>query len=237
MSAVIRRPCPRASSIRWISVSSLGQFRRPEFGLISRWHLTEKVDGTNVRVHWNPKDERHGDWGFGEPRPRNPAGKVTFGGRTDNTQMPLFLLDHLVETFTPDKFTAAFEGDVQVTLYGEGYWGKIQKGGNYRKDASFRLFDVLVHGCEHHRAIWLQPGDVVDVAGKLGINTVPVLGARIDTAQAVGVVKAGLVSPTAQCDGGNMEYMQEGIVARAPMGLLNRLGGRVMWKLKAKDFA
>ena len=206
-----------------------GFYRRPEFAHIRTWHLTEKIDGTNVRVHWRPNAEGGIGGGGGHSA-------VSFGGRTDNAQMPLFLLDHLVETFTSAGFEYAFpEGDAQVTLYGEGYGGKIQKGGNYRKDASFRLFDVLVHGCGNHRAIWLKPEDVLDVANKFGIATAPVVG-FLETAEAVKLVRNGFYSKVTVLDGGVRDWMAEGVVARAPCGLLNRLGGRVMWKLKTKDF-
>lgn len=132
-----------------------GDFSLPEFDFLqaNNWIFTEKVDGTNIRVHY--KD-----------------GKITFGGRTDRAQIPATLVEHLNDRFLPltDLFNQAFNGN-EVCLYGEGYGAKIQKGGgNYRQDQDFVLFDVLVGEW------WLQRKDVEDVSAKLGIDVVPVMG-------------------------------------------------------------
>ena len=105
------------------------QLRLPEFGNIKSWRVTEKIDGTNVRISFTP------------------PGKIIFSGRTDNAQMPVKLLDHLLQVFTVDKLSAVFqEAETEVMLFGEGYGEKIQNGGNYRAGISFRLFDVLIGG-------------------------------------------------------------------------------------------
>ena len=70
-----------------------GQFRRPEFSLIKTWDVTEKIDGTNIRVSWTPPS--------GEPF-SGPYGLVSFGGRTDRAQMPTMLLDYLQHTFAAE---------------------------------------------------------------------------------------------------------------------------------------
>src|SRR5699024_469734 len=44
------------------------------------WLFAEKVDGTNIRVHWD-------------------GHKVTFGGRTDRAQIPAKLIQALIEMF------------------------------------------------------------------------------------------------------------------------------------------
>lgn len=52
-----------------------GAWTCEEFELLSsvRWEWTEKVDGMNFRVHWDGR-------------------QVSFGGRTDNAQLPAQLL-------------------------------------------------------------------------------------------------------------------------------------------------
>lgn len=110
-----------------------GKWRLPEFGYLAAcdWEFTEKVDGTNVRVGWDGQALR-------------------FGGKTDNAQMPTTLLTRLSEMFTPERLAATFGAatDTDVTLYGEGYGAKIQKGGgNYLSNGvDFVLFDVRVGG-------------------------------------------------------------------------------------------
>lgn len=193
-----------------------GVLRLPEFGLVNTWLVTEKVDGTNIRVLLTWEDEK-------------PV--VRFGGRTSAAQIQTTLLDYLAATFTIENLTQAFEPDVSVVLYGEGYGPKIQKcGGLYRSDVSFRLFDVAVIG--EKRTWWLTWDNVVDVSMKLGIDTVPYLALEATTDQAIALVAGA--SATAMSDGGE-GCEQEGIVARTDPYLHMRNGRRVVWKLKARD--
>src|SRR3990167_9351221 len=135
-----------------------GDFREPVFETVSRWHVTEKVDGTNVRVFLRPGQSAH----FQHVPP-----SVSFGGRTKDSQMQASLLDALEAMFPVDRVVAAFDEGTSAILFGEGYGPKIQKGGGlYRSDQSFRLFDVLVFG-KAGRLWWLEWADVQDVARKL----------------------------------------------------------------------
>lgn len=189
-----------------------GLLRRAEFGLIDRWLVTEKIDGTNVRIQLQD-------------------GQVRFGGRTGNAQMPVFLLDHLTETFSAAKVAGAFDQGTSAVLFGEGYGARIQKGGGlYRSGVSFRLFDVAV--LTERWTWWLAWDDVRDVASKLGIATVPVLAEGVTTEEAIAMVK--LPSETAIGDGGE-GTIHEGIVARSEPLLLTRDGKRLLWKLKGRD--
>ena len=107
-----------------------GQWALPEFEYLrnNEWEFTEKVDGTNIRVMFDGTN-------------------VTFGGKTDNAQIPSKLVMALYNMF-PDEMMGNVFGrdfDTFVCLYGEGYGAKIQKaGGNYRPDQSFVLFDVKI---------------------------------------------------------------------------------------------
>jgi len=129
-----------------------GAWTTDEFRYLAdcEWRWTEKVDGTNIRVHWN-----------GE--------RVTVGGRTDSAQVPTFLLAALQPLLEPGRFAAIFP-DGNATLYGEGYGPKIQGGHQYRDDPTLILFDVRVG------AWWLKPDDIEDVASKLGLEVVPPKG-------------------------------------------------------------
>ncbi|MFZ4790115.1 MAG: RNA ligase family protein [Candidatus Competibacteraceae bacterium] len=193
------------------------QLRLAEFGNIRRWQITEKVDGTNIRIGLSPD------------------GNVSFNGRTDNAQMPAPLVNYLQITFTAEKLGAVFPAANQdeVLLFGEGYGAKIQKGGIYRRDMAFRLFDVLVGPW------WLEPDDIADVAAKLNILTVPFLGeidilprTRDDLKTLLGNDGNSTVSIQDQGSGGRAE----GIVARTVPLLLTRRGQRLLWKLKFRDF-
>lgn len=186
--------------------------RMPEFNLIKSWHITEKVDGTNVRIMWSAADE-----------------KLTIGGRTDNAQMPTFLMSYLLDTFKPEMFSE-FKDD--TILFGEGYGEKIQKGGgNYREGVSFRLFDVLIGRW------WLEPDSIEDISKKMGIDTVPSYGVitSLPTSTFELEILTEGYSKVSLWEKG-IKYEPEGIVARTVPLLFNRKGERVMWKLKFKDF-
>jgi hypothetical protein len=191
------------------------KLRHPVIGTIREWDVTEKIDGTNIRVL---TDE---------------AGHVTFGGRTDRAQMPTDLFQYLLATFTPAKMIAAFAKEDEplpsVVLYGEGYGAGIQKGGGYRPDKAFRLFDVLVAG-----KWWLDFENVSDVARKLDIKTAPRIG-RWTLDEIVFNVRAGFSSVVALDDSGQ-HVPAEGIVARPIEPLFDKRGRRVIIKLKTKDF-
>lgn len=185
-----------------------GQWTLPEFEYLAGnvWSFTEKVDGTNIRVIFE-------------------NGGVTFGGRADDSQIPAKLVTRLNERFLPlaTKFAEVFS-DGSAVLYGEGYGDKIQKGGGmYRPDQDFVLFDVRVGPW------WLQRADVDDVAQKLGLDVVPVIGEGT-LHDAVAWAKSGI-----QSTWGN--FQAEGIVARPKTELMTRAGQRLIAKIKCRDFA
>lgn len=186
-----------------------GQWRNEtvEFLKNNMWHFTEKIDGTNIRVHWD-------------------GHKVSFGGRTERAQIPAKLVAFLNDTFAGDEAEQMFEqkfGETEVTLYGEGYGAGIQKGGLYRPDVSFILFDVLIGD------IWLTRDSVEDIASAFGIDVVPFLGFG-DLDDAVAFVKEKPMSRIGTAP-------MEGIVARPLVEVRDRMGRRVIVKIKARDFA
>jgi ATP-dependent RNA circularization protein (DNA/RNA ligase family) len=185
-----------------------GQWTMPEFEYLAgnTWVFTEKVDGTNIRIIFQ-------------------EGIVTFGGRTDDAQIPAQLVTRLNERFLPMavKLAEVFP-DGAAVLYGEGYGAKIQKGGgNYRPDQDFVLFDVKVGDW------WLQRADVEDVAAKLGLDVVPIIGEGT-LHDAVAHAKAGIRSAWG-------DFQAEGIVARPKTELKTRSGHRLIAKIKCRDFA
>jgi hypothetical protein len=167
------------------------------------WYWTEKVDGTNIRVHWD-------------------GHKVIYGGRTDNAQIPAKLIQALDQLLPEELFEQKFN-ERPVTLYGEGYGAGIQKGGNYRPDMSYVLFDVRIGDW------WLLRDDSLDVAESLGLDHVPlVLSGSIPAA--IERVKGDLRSTW------NPTLVAEGVVGVTAAGLLDRSGHRLIVKIKAKDF-
>lgn len=146
-----------------------GDFSDPETEYLYNcvWDITEKVDGTNIRVGWD-------------------GNNLEFGGRTENAQIPAKLTNRLREMFDVGLLERTFPDVSQVVLFGEGYGAGIQSGGNYRQDQSFILFDVCVGDW------WLLRSDVMDIADKLNIDVVPVWQSTL--AEANELVRSGLPS-------------------------------------------
>lgn len=176
---------------------------------IREWDVTEKIDGTNIRVMLSA------------------SGDVSFGGRSNNAMLPADLLQYLIRTFPSSAMKAALQKDevpVEAVMYGEGYGPGIQKGGGlYRADKSFILFDVLIGG-----KWWLEREAVADIAAKLGIDAVPYLG-RMTLDQIIALVRQPFPSRLGTA-------LAEGIVARPIETLFDRRGSRIIIKLKTKDF-
>ena len=186
-----------------------GKFRNEtvEFLKDNECVFTEKIDGTNIQVHWD-------------------GHKVEFGGRTERAQIPAPLVNYLNETFGGDANEQIFEqkfGDTDVILFGEGYGPKIQKGGGlYRDDVSFILFDVLVGDT------WLKRESVEDIAKTFGIDVVPIVG--------TGTLSGGVAFVKSKPKSTFGTAPMEGIVARPKVEMRDRMGRRVIVKIKVKDF-
>lgn len=190
-----------------------GLFRCREFEAVNRWRIDEKIDGTNIRVALRPDDT------------------VFVGGRTDDAQMSPALYDYLRAVFPAERLLPAFreKGNPLAVLFGEGYGPKIQKGGGYSDRIRFRLFDVLIVGDDGQW--WLDQEAVGEIANRLEIDTAPVLVRECSTDEAVAIVSG----PTCIDSEGGQGCQREGIIARSEPLLLDRMGRRVMWKLKHKD--
>lgn len=183
----------------------------------AEWIFEEKIDGTNIRIMYDGEN-------------------INIGGKTDEAQTPVSLLDAIWKLLSmdgPDRtasldlwksiFSSKDGEKVRVCLYGEGYGAGIQKGGGlYRKDKSFVLFDVKVGN------VFLKRDAVADVASKLGLQIAPVVG-RGTLHDAVKLVKEGFNSTWGP-------FLAEGIIARPAVELDNRFGERIITKIKHKDF-
>ncbi|MFK5923208.1 MAG: RNA ligase family protein [Verrucomicrobiota bacterium] len=180
-----------------------GNFTLPAFEFLqnNEWSFTEKVDGTNIRVMLNEK--------------------MHFGGKTDSAQIPTQLINRLSQRFNEADLKKLFPDG--VCLYGEGYGAKIQKGGgNYRPDQDFVLFDVKVGKW------WLERASVENVAKKLNLDIVPIIGTGT-ISDMIQQCRKGIVSQWG-------DFQAEGIVARPLVELKARSGERIITKLKTRDF-
>ena len=172
------------------------------------WEWTEKIDGTNIRVHWD-------------------GHTVEFGGRTERAQIPAHLVNRLNEIFGGETNAQMFEqvfGEKDVILFGEGYGQKIQAvGSQYKNDgADFILFDVCVGG-----TYWSRES-VNSIARVFGVQSVPIVH-RGTIASAIEFVKSKPHSTIGTAP-------MEGVVGRPPLELRDNRGNRIIVKVKARDF-
>ena len=179
-----------------------------EFLKDNQWQCTEKIDGTNIGIVWD-------------------GHRASCQGRTERAQIPTRLMNKLFEMFGGETNEQLFEqkfGEMPVILFGEGYGAKIQNGGNYRQDVSFILFDVYLPESD----IWLKRDSIEDIAKAFGIDVVPVVltGTLQD---AIDFVKDKPKSTIGTA-------MMEGLVCRPAVELRDRMGRRVIVKVKVRDF-
>jgi len=194
-----------------------GAWAKPEFEFLQDldWEWYEKVDGTNIRVMYNNIT------GDGECPVYQPP--LEFRGKQDKSDMRKSLMVRLPEILPLDNVRSVFTDATNVCMYGEGYGPKIQKrGGDYRDDAGFILFDIRIGHW------WLQRHDLERIAETLNIPIVPLVG------------KGPLKDAIDKCIYGFDSLLRpsapEGLIMKPSVELFNRRGDRVITKLKLKDF-
>ena len=170
------------------------------------WQFTEKIDGTNIRIHWDGHN-------------------VEIGGRTDRAQIPKHLMDYLSATFLTPEVEELFEqtyGEKDVMLFGEGYGAKIQNGGDYRSDVSFILFDVLI-GDNWQSREWVEA-----TAKMFNVDVVPIV--------LEGTIGDGIDYVMQHNNSTIGNAIMEGVVGRPKVEMKDWLGNRIIVKIKWKDF-
>lgn len=172
------------------------------------WMCTEKIDGTNVGIAWD---------GYA----------VHFQGRSETSSLPSKLVEYLMNTFLSDEVQELFEqkfGEMKVVLFGEGYGAGIQKGKAYRNDLAFILFDVYLP----EKDLWLKRDAIEDIAQCFNIEAVPV----IMTGTLLEAVEFVKTRPSSTIGNAKME----GLVCKPLEEVRDRMGNRVVVKVKCKDF-
>ena len=176
------------------------EFSCPEFKYLKdcKWVFTEKIDGMNIRVIF---DEN---------------GEIEIRGRTDKAQLPPDLIVNIKDMFKEVKAR-------NVTFYGEGYGPGINKGGKYREDKSFRLFEYHQHDVSipyFTRAEFFPD-----------LNNIPTVTtvAYITLMEAYKVVKNGLISR-------GEDFYAEGLVGYPAAQILDRYGQIIRVKIKHRDY-
>jgi hypothetical protein len=229
-------------------------FTEPEFEYLRglKWRGECKIDGTNMRIEVTKAEV------WDDPMEPSKLEGVEFAvriaGKTDNAQIPPKLKKFMEENYpdekvfaalglkkfipveewvehkwvTSDGITPSYDAIPEIyTIYGEGYGAGIQKaGGNYISNGvGFIVFDVKVND------IYLLTSARDEIATKLGAPIVPFMG-YFTLDEAIDFVRKGFKSTIAE----NKEFIAEGLVLRTDLGLRNRMGKRLIVKVKYEDF-
>ena len=223
-------------------------FTEPEFEYLRglKWRGECKIDGTNMRIEVT-KEIVPSETSV-VPEVAGVKFNVRYAGKTDNAQIPPKLLKFMEDNYPKDKVLASLglkefipidEWETEhnwleydqipniYTIYGEGYGAGIQKAGvNYIKNGvGFIVFDVKVND------IYLKTDARDEIATKLGAPIVPLMG-YFTLDEAIDFVRNGF--KTGLWD--NKDFIEEGLVLRTDLGLRNRMGKRLIVKVKYEDF-
>lgn len=220
---------------------NMGDFRVPEYAQIGKWLVTEKIDGTNIRLELE-------------------NGVASVRGRTNAATLPKNFIPEALEN---GKLSTPLEGilDVlipdreddlwDVTVYGEGYGAGIQSGVKYSATKQLRIFDVVTYRVaerwvanpEDERSyqvlgrgapFWRPWSDVEKVADRLGLKTAPVISRNATLRDVESFVISEQLSGVAHQETGEI-LIAEGVIARTDPYLFTWDRHRVMFKLKAHD--
>lgn len=205
------------------NVLDFGTIRNSVNDFIPEWTISEKIDGTNIRVVVT-------------------LAGVSIKGRTDNANINPDLIKAVEAHFDHARLLAYFteyRGKElpeawSVTFYGEGYGAGIQKGGVYSATKKFRCFDLLLG-----ESWWTSDSEMRRICEELGIPAVPLLGITMVIPQTRDELLSLFWegdSIVARLDNGTTGVLPEGVVAKPLVPLFDTHGDRVMWKLTFREW-
>lgn len=192
------------------------RYSLPEFEYLSvlPWNTFEKIDGTNIKIHYDPSINQH--------RP------FRIGGRVKDSSLKFSFVECLYDIMFErlDKLKEIFYDakNSPFTLYGEGVGPGINsnKFNKCFKKYEFILFDVQIGHW------WLKDQIVSDISNKLEIRNAPYIGA-LTFAEAIEFIKN---KPKSILE----NHLMEGLILKPNVQLFNRNGERIITKVKANDF-
>jgi hypothetical protein len=114
-------------------------------------------------------------------------------------------------------------------LFGESVGPGLLKSGKYSLSFLFILFDAYVFDITHPMGgWWLRKDSIDDIGEKLKVPVVPFIG-HFSVPTIIDAVSDGYPSAYGS-------FPVEGLVGRAPCGIVDRAGNRLIMKVKTKDF-
>jgi hypothetical protein len=187
-----------------------GQYYNPNVELLkdNQWLFTEKIDGTNFRIYWN-------------------GHKLQYGGRTNNATFSKSQIEYIDLDIVNEDYEMLFEqkfGNKEVYVFGELYGDKIQKNGHLyteNQGLAFRVFDIEIDG------IFLTYDSMKVLCDELGYDYVPLAF--------IGTIDEGIRFVLENEVSLFSSAKLEGIVGKPIGDFRDRLGKRIVIKIKKKD--
>ena len=248
--------CPNNKWRKFANQIIMGEFTDPVHEYLKNclWEGYSKIDGTNSKIIFYPSsgkiivggktdkaNSQHGQFEFlqeiadrikpilEELYPKENARFVQ--AKNSEANVPTYFNDAQTDEIIPYEDGLYYTELVEkpVYIYGE-YFGKgIQKcGGRYSDDNDFMVFDIDAQG-------WWLPKDMRDeMCEKLGLKQVPFIG--VDTLDGFeNMVTKGFETRVPKVK--DPSLIEEGIVARPIVPLLNSRGNRIIVKIKYGDYS
>ena len=195
----------------------VNQFAQPEFGVINRWKVYEKIHGSCIRLMFT-------------------IDKFEVRGKSDKSQFNPKVLEQLNKIARHIQSEVVnlleIEDDTTIIIYGEVVGGLIQ-GKDYQygkkniEDVGFYVFDIV--RLKENNRYWINDEEREEITKKLGLNHVPYLGIH-NTNDIIINVKEGYNSKI------DNTIRAEGFVCRPIVPLFDKYYKRIIWKLKTHDF-
>lgn len=192
----------------------------------AQWQFTEKLDGTNMRLIYNPGSYQTVEQGSIEI---NLPPTLELRGRSDEASV-YPKLKSWAARLSPSKFeevlkSCCFETDQEICIYGEGVGAGIQKGGNDYGETHFRAFAI------QSRGVWWEPYFVDRLCRLLNIPQAPVI-LEASLLEGIEFMKSGFRT----CITGEPKGWAEGLVGVPTVPLQCHPLDRLAVKIKSCDF-
>ena len=253
--------CPNPKWLMFKNKIILGEFsnKEAEYLFNCPWEAYSKIDGTNSKIAFFPStgevkvggksdnaNSQHGQFEMLQEiadriKPQLcamfPKESARFVPVKEGNSVKYWDVSNEIDRYAnANPVTPNREGQYEVCLeeapiyiYGEYFGCGIQKcGGRYIKNANdFVVFDIKQQG-------WWIPKELRDnICEQLALKTVPFIGI-MTLAEIENMVRAGF---TTKFDGAeDPTLIEEGIVARPTMPLLDSRGNRIIVKVKYCDY-
>ena len=245
--------CPNPKWLMFKNKIILGEFsnKEAEYLFNCPWEAYSKIDGTNSKIAFFPStgevkvggksdnaNSQHGQFEMLQEiadriKPQLcamfPKETARFAPVKNGNKIEFVNEDGVPVELTEAGMYNVYTREVPIYIYGEYFGCGIQKcGGRYIKNANdFVVFDIKQQGW------WITKELRDNICEQLALKTVPFIGI-MTLAEIENMVRAGF---TTKFDGAeDPTLIEEGIVARPTMPLLDSRGNRIIVKVKYCDY-